>query len=220
MTEKHSQLADFDSPTVQHLAMPDGEVALYPLTFPEHNSLFQTLLATTLWQQHVLTFYGRPTAAPRLSAWYGDTGAIYSYSGLRLEPLPWNKILLKIKHCVDDLAGVCFNSVLMNLYRDGQDSMGWHSDAEPELGRNPVIASVSLGAVRRFNFQHKKRPIRLSLDLAAGSTLLMKGSTQHYWRHSLPKTRKAVGARINLTFRRIVSPSKVTIKTLEKSSYQ
>lgn len=185
--------------------MPDGDVLLYPLTFPDHNSLFQTLLATTPWQQHVPTLYGRPTAAPRLSAWYGDKGAIYSYSGLRLEPLPWNKTLLTIKRRLDNLANVSFNSVLMNLYRDGQDSMGWHSDAEPELGRNPVIASVSLGATRRFRFQHKKRDICLSLDLETGSTLIMKGATQHYWRHSLPKTRKAVGPRINLTFRRIVS---------------
>lgn len=206
MNEKYSQPAVFEFPTVKHLAMPDGEVFLYPLTFSEHNSLFQTLLVTTPWQQHVLTLYGRPVAEPRLSAWYGDEEAVYSYSGLRLEPLTWNKTLLKMKRRLDDLAGVCFNSVLMNLYRDGQDSMGWHSDAEPELGRNPVIASVSLGAVRRFNFQHKKRPVRISLYLETGSTLLMKGTTQHYWRHSLPKTRKAVGPRINLTFRRIVSP--------------
>jgi alkylated DNA repair dioxygenase AlkB len=185
--------------------MPDGNVLLYPSTFPDHNSLFQTLLTTTPWQQHVLTLYGRPIAAPRLSAWYGDKGAIYSYSGLRLEPLPWNTTLLNIKQRLDDLANVSFNSVLMNLYRDGQDSMGWHSDAEPELGKNPVIASVSLGAVRRFNFQHKKRVMRISLDLESGSTLLMKGDTQHCWRHSLPKTRKAIGPRINLTFRRIVS---------------
>lgn len=205
MNEKRLHQTDSESAIVQHLAMPDGDVLLYPLTFPDHNSLFQTLLATTPWQQHVLTLYGRPIAAPRLSAWYGDKGAVYSYSGLRLEPLAWNATLLKIKYNLDELAGVSFNSVLMNLYRDGKDSMGWHSDAESELGKNPVIASVSLGVVRRFNFQHKKRPIRIALDLEPGSTLIMKGATQHYWRHNLPKTRKAVGPRINLTFRRIMS---------------
>jgi alkylated DNA repair dioxygenase AlkB len=205
MIEKRLQPTDCQFSLVQHLAMPEGDVLLYSLLFPDHNTLFQTLFATTPWQQHVLTLYGRPMAAPRLSAWYGDEGAIYSYSGLRLQPLPWNTTLLNIKQRLDDLADVNFNSVLINLYRDGQDSMGWHSDAEPELGKNPVIASVSLGAMRRFNFQHKKRSLRIALDLKSGSTLLMKGATQHYWQHSLPKTRKAVGPRINLTFRRIVS---------------
>jgi alkylated DNA repair dioxygenase AlkB len=143
-------------------------------------------------------------ASPRLSAWYGDPGAIYSYSGLRLEPLPWTPVLLEIRQVVTDLAETPFNSVLLNLYRDGQDSMGWHSDAEPELGRNPVIASVSLGAVRRFVLRHKKRKEQhIALELESGSVLVMGGALQHYWRHALPKIRQAVGPRINLTFRLI-----------------
>jgi alkylated DNA repair dioxygenase AlkB len=117
--------------------------------------------------------------------------------------LPWITPLREIKTIVESLAATCFNSVLLNLYRDGQDSMGWHSDAEPELGRNPVIASVSLGAVRRFVLQHKKARLRIPLDLPAGSVLIMKGATQHHWRHALTKTRRPVGHRVSLTFRAI-----------------
>jgi alkylated DNA repair dioxygenase AlkB len=145
---------------------------------------------------------------PRLSAWYGDAGAVYTYSGLRLEPLPWTPVLLEIKQATERLSGTRFNSVLLNLYRDGQDSMGWHSDDEPELGPEPVIASVSLGALRRFVFQHKKRRWRIALDLEPGSVLLMAGATQHHWRHALPKTRRPVAPRINLTFRTILRLSR------------
>jgi alkylated DNA repair dioxygenase AlkB len=188
---------------IQHLAIPDGEVVLYLGVFKgaQHDLLFQTLLTDTHWQQHLITLYGRTVATPRLSAWYGDSDAVYSYSGLRLEPLPWIAPLREIKTVVEDLAVTCFNSVLLNLYRDGQDSMGWHSDDEPELGHNPIIVSVSLGAVRRFVLQHKKERLRIPLDLPAGSVLIMRGATQHHWRHSLPKTRRPVGSRVNLTFR-------------------
>lgn len=195
-----------DDNAVQPLDMPDGDAVVYPSAFPDHERLLRILLESVAWRQHVITLYGRAVAAPRLSAWYGDPGASYSYSGLRLDPLPWNQTLMEVKQTVDALAGVHFNSALINLYRDGQDSVGWHSDAEPELGKNPIIASVSLGAVRRFVLQHKKRPIRITLDLEPGSTLLMKGCTQHHWRHALLKTRQAVGPRINLTFRVVVAP--------------
>jgi alkylated DNA repair dioxygenase AlkB len=184
-------------------AMPDGEVALYRQVFTDaqQERLFAALLADTPWQQPVLKLYGRVLAVPRLSAWYGDSGAVYCYSGLRLEPLAWTPVLYEIKAVVEELAAIRFNSVLLNLYRDGRDSVGWHSDDEPELGRNPVIASVSLGAVRRFAFRHKRLPIRIPLDLAPGSVLLMRGTTQHHWLHQVPKTRKPVGGRVNLTFR-------------------
>ncbi len=187
----------------EQLPMADAEVVLYKGVFSieRQGRLFQSLLHDVPWQQHVLKVYGRSIAAPRLSAWYGDPGASYSYSGVRLEPLSWTPSLLEIKSVVEALAATTFNSALLNLYRDGRDSVGWHSDAEPELGRNPVIASLSLGAVRRFMFRHKKRAMRISLDLEPGSVLLMRGPTQHYWRHQLPKTRKLVGKRINLTFR-------------------
>ena len=191
----------------QLLTIPDGEMILYRNVFiaSESAMLFQTLYQDSDWQQHVLTICGRAVAAPRLSAWYGDLGAVYRYSGLSLEPLPWTPTLREIKEKAERLAATRFNSVLLNLYRDGRDSMGWHSDAEPELGRNPVIASVSLGATRRFLLRHKKqRNEVVTLMLEAGSVLIMAGATQHYWQHQLPKTRQAVGPRINLTFRVIV----------------
>lgn len=188
------------------VVMPDGEVHLLRGVFTgaRHERLFQSLVEEIAWQRHVITLYGRPVPVPRLSAWHGEAGAVYTYSGLRLEPLPWTPILREIKQETECLAESRFNSVLLNLYQNGQDSMGWHSDAEPELGQNPVIASVSLGASRRFVFQHKKRPLRIPLDLEPGSVLLMAGTTQHHWRHALPKTRKTAAPRINLTFRNIL----------------
>ncbi len=189
--------------------MPDAEVVLHRCIFSraQQDRLFQSLFQEVPWQQHVIKVYGRSIAAPRLSAWYGDPGAVYSYSGLQLKPLAWTKTLLEVKSIVEDLAATDFNSALLNLYRNGQDSVGWHSDAEPELGRNPVIASVSLGAKRRFVFQHKKRRQQICLDLEAGSILLMSGPTQHFWRHQLPKSRRTMGQRINITFRVICQPS-------------
>ncbi len=190
---------------IEHLSMPNAAVTLYRNVFPDtlHGRLFQALQNSIPWQQHVIKVYGRSLPAPRLSAWYGDPGAVYSYSGLRLEPLPWTPDLLEIRSIVEELVTAQFNSALLNLYRDGRDSVGWHSDAEPELGRNPLIASVSLGAIRRFVLQHKKIRQQVVLDLPPGSVLLMSGPTQHYWRHQLPKTRRTVGPRINLTFRLI-----------------
>jgi alkylated DNA repair dioxygenase AlkB len=185
------------------LPMSDAHVLLYRSVFTaaRQDRLFRSLLDEVPWEQHVIKVFGRSVGAPRLSAWYGDSGASYSYSSTRLEPLSWNPVLLEIKSVVEALTPINFNSVLLNLYRNGCDGVGWHSDAEPELGRNPVIASVSLGAVRRFLFQHKKRGTRVCLNLEPGSVLLMSGPTQHHWRHQLPKTRKLVGIRINLTFR-------------------
>lgn len=187
----------------ERLVMPEAEVSLYSSVFSaaHHLRLFHTLQNTIPWQQHRVRVYGRELPAPRLSAWHGDPGAVYSYSGLQLQPLDWIPPLQEIKAIVEQHVGIAFNSVLLNLYRDGRDSVGWHSDAEPELGSNPVIASVSLGAVRRFVCQHKKTGQQYSLDPPPGSVLLMSGSTQHFWRHQLPKTRRVVGPRINLSFR-------------------
>lgn len=191
--------------SVQPFAIADGEVVLYRRAFSasESAALFQVLSKCIDWQQHIITLYGRPVASPRLSAWYGDPGAVYSYSGLRLEPLPWISALSEIKDRIEQLTASHFNSVLLNFYRDGRDSMGWHSDDEPELGRNPVIASLSLGATRRFLLRHKKRRIQLDVELEDGSVLVMAGATQHYWRHQLPKTQHQVSPRLNLTFRLI-----------------
>ncbi|MFN7945474.1 MAG: alpha-ketoglutarate-dependent dioxygenase AlkB [Blastocatellia bacterium] len=185
--------------------MPDAEVfldqAFFSLADSDH--LFQQLREQIAWRQEKIRLYGREFNQPRLTAWYGDAGASYTYSNLTLHPLDWIAPLDEIRHRCNEAAGVEFNSVLLNLYRDGQDSMGWHQDNEPELGANPVIASVSFGATRRFQFRHKKRKDlpTISLDLTHGSLLLMKGATQHYWRHQVPKTATPAGARINLTFR-------------------
>jgi alkylated DNA repair dioxygenase AlkB len=144
---------------------------------------------------------------PRLTAWYGDATARYSYSGLDLTPQPWTPALLALRTQVEQATGVTFNSVLLNLYRTGQDSMGWHADDEPELGPEPVIASISLGATRRFRLRPRHSQqlphAPLGLDLPSGSLLVMRGTTQQHWQHAVPKTARPVGPRLNLTFRTI-----------------
>jgi alkylated DNA repair dioxygenase AlkB len=142
---------------------------------------------------------GRRLPIPRLTAWHGQAG--YVYSGIRMAPAPWTPPLLELKDIAEALAGQPFNSVLLNLYRHGRDSVSWHADNEPGLGRNPVIASISLGAERRFQLKHRRTGERLSVDLAHGSCLIMAGATQHHWLHQLPKIAQPVGPRINLTFR-------------------
>lgn len=188
------------------LDLPDGDGVLYQHAFAPGDStrLYAVLEQETPWRQPIVTLYGRQIASPRLSAWYGDPRAVYTYSGLRQEPVPWTSTLQRVREHVETLAGTRFNSALLNWYRDGRDSMGWHSDDEPELGRNPVIASVSFGATRRFLLQHRKQRLRVELRLEDGDVLVLSGATQHYWRHHVPKTRAPVGGRINLTFRWIV----------------
>ncbi len=196
--------ATFQS-SIETLALPDAEVTLYEGFFPatESDRLFAELLATTHWEQSHLKIYGKEIAEPRLTAWYGDAGKSYTYSGITRHPLPWTPALLQIKERVEVVAQTSFNSVLLNRYRDGRDSIGWHQDNEPELGQNPVIASVSFGATRRFQLRHKRRKDvpRVDLNLTHGSLLIMRGPTQHCWVHQLPKTAQPAGQRINLTFR-------------------
>ncbi|MBS0566941.1 MAG: alpha-ketoglutarate-dependent dioxygenase AlkB [Proteobacteria bacterium] len=156
------------------------------------------------WEQHRLRIFGREIDAPRLSRWIGDAEAVYTYSGSRFVPSAWTPALAELRAVVCAHGAECCNSVLANLYRDGRDSMGWHSDDEPELGSEPVIWSFSFGGVRRFRLRHRHDPrLRLELELAAGSLLRMAGTTQHHYRHDLPKTARTVAARINLTFRTI-----------------
>jgi alkylated DNA repair dioxygenase AlkB len=161
--------------------------------------LFEQLQRTIDWRQEIATVMGRRVPIPRLTAWHGQAG--YVYSGIRMAPAPWTPPLLELKAIAEALAGQPFNSVLLNLYRDGRDSLSWHADNEPGLGSNPVIASISLGAERRFQLKHRRTGERLSLELPNGSCLIMAGATQHYWLHQLPKTAQPVGPRINLTFR-------------------
>ncbi|MCW5581265.1 MAG: alpha-ketoglutarate-dependent dioxygenase AlkB [Luteimonas sp.] len=168
-------------------------------------ALFDTLLAALPWTTHRVVLFGRAVDAPRLSCWIGDPGAAYRYSGVRHDPRAWPDILRPLRERLRRETGIDFNSVLANLYRDGRDCMGWHSDDEPELGARPVIASLSLGAARRFVLRHRRDPARRRVfELPHGSLLLMCGDSQADWRHALPRTAKPVGPRINLTFRRIV----------------
>jgi alkylated DNA repair dioxygenase AlkB len=186
------------------LQMPDAEVTFYPDFFgaDEREKLFQDLVDTIQWKQESAHFGGKAVPLPRLTAWYGDAGKNYRYSGITVEPIPWTPLLLSIKTRVESAAKTTFNSVLLNFYRGERDSVAWHSDDEPELGQNPVIASVSFGATRKFQFKHKTNAdLRTAVDLTPGSLLIMAGTTQHFWKHQIPKTTKPVGPRINLTFR-------------------
>ncbi|WIO73080.1 alpha-ketoglutarate-dependent dioxygenase AlkB [Porticoccaceae bacterium LTM1] len=165
--------------------------------------LFDELRNQVNWQQDRLNIGGREVAIPRLNAWYGDTGANYSYSGIQLQTHPWFPALTELKEQVCKLANHAFNSALLNYYRDGKDSVAWHSDDEPELGPMPQIASVSLGATRVFQLRHKKTGQRYNLPLESGSLLVMKGATQKYWQHQVPKQLDIIQPRINITFRRV-----------------
>ncbi|MFE8071908.1 alpha-ketoglutarate-dependent dioxygenase AlkB [Marinobacteraceae bacterium S3BR75-40.1] len=172
----------------------------------EADALLTHCLETLPWRQESIQLFGRRRPVPRLQCWMGDPEAHYRYSGLDLTPLPWTPALAKLRDRVAEQCGQPFNSVLCNLYRDGQDSMGWHSDDEPELGAAPLIASVSLGAERRFQFRPrstKRGPI--NVPLPHNSLLIMPPGLQTDWQHGLPKTRKPVGPRINFTFRRVQS---------------
>jgi alkylated DNA repair dioxygenase AlkB len=190
-----------EGPPPANLLPCDGIVRLYEdaLAAGDALRLFEQLMVLTDWRQEIATVMGRRVPIPRLTAWHGEAG--YVYSGIRMTPAPWNPPLLEIKEMAQACTGQVFNSVLLNLYRDGHDSVSWHADNEPGLGRNPVIASVSLGATRRFQMKHRARDERLSLDLPAGSCLVMAGATQHHWLHQVPKSGRPVGPRINLTFR-------------------
>ncbi|MBD2520621.1 alpha-ketoglutarate-dependent dioxygenase AlkB [Nostoc sp. FACHB-973] len=182
----------------------DGEVIFYPnfFTIQESNHFFSDLYSSVNWKQDTIKLFGKKMPLPRLTAWYGDEGKSYTYSGIVQYPEPWNPVLKSIKSKIEKIAEVSFNSVLLNLYRDGKDSVSWHSDDEPELGENPIIGSVSFGATRRFSLRHKQsKDYKIDVDLGNGSFLLMKGGTQHFWQHQIAKTPKSIQPRINLTFR-------------------
>lgn len=188
--------------------LPGAEAALHAGWLPDDaaSALQSALLAGVPWETHRIRLFGREVASPRLSCWIGDPGASYRYSGTLFRPRPWPAALLPIRERLAQELGVDFNSVLINLYRDGRDAMGWHGDDERELGRRPVIASLSLGARRRFVFRRRDDPsARQVLELPHGSLLVMAGDTQRLYRHALPRTARPVAARINLTFRRIVA---------------
>ncbi len=175
------------------------------LSESEARDLFARLLHDIAWTQPTIALFGVRRPIPRLEAWYGDSDAAYRYSGIAHEPLPWTPELAALRDRVSAHAGAPFNSVLANLYRDGRDSIGWHSDDERELGPMPTIASLSLGATRRFYIKAKASGERHAFDLCNGSLLLMSGASQQLWRHSVPKEPHVQHARINLTFRSILA---------------
>lgn len=191
--------------------LPDAVLVLYEnfLTPSAADMLFVELLHHTPWKQEVMNFYGQERHLPRLTAWYGEPDAYYRYSGILNQPAAWTPTLASVREHVQQVTGHQFNSVLLNLYRSGADSVSWHADNEPELGKNPVIASVSLGAVRVLQMRHPSRKDvrRFDLSLSHGSLLLMKGAMQTHWQHRIPKTRRSITARINLTFRNIARRS-------------
>lgn len=188
------------------LRMPDADVTMYRNFYNQDDSdrIFSELCNSIDWRQDTTTLFGKQIKLPRLTAWYGEPGKSYCYSKIKMEPLLWTPTLIEIKSQVEALANTKFNCVLLNLYRHGKDSVAWHSDDEVELGNNPVIASVSFGATRNFAFRHKyNKELKYKIELTHGSFLLMKGVTQHFWQHQIPKTNRLVKARINLTFRTI-----------------
>lgn len=190
--------------------LSDGEARLWRHAFAagESHRLFTELRRDVDWRQEEIVIFGTRRRVPRLVAWHGDAYARYTYSGVAHEPEPWTRALRRVRERVRRFTGVHFNAVLLNLYRDGRDSMGWHADDEPELGRDPVIASVSLGAARRFCLRHKRhRSLRLDLTLEDGDLLLMSGTTQRNWMHAVPRTARPVGERINLNFRQVLPGS-------------
>lgn len=182
----------------------DGEVFYLSdfFTIEESKQFYSALLQKIDWQQDKIKIFGKTHDVPRLTALYGNADKPYTYSGITMKPTAWLPELLEIKNKIEKIVMANFTTVLLNLYRNGQDSMGWHSDDEKELGLNPVIVSVSFGANRMFKLQHKSdKHLKQSIELTNGSLLLMQGQTQHYWKHAIPKTSKIGEPRINLTFR-------------------
>lgn len=189
------------------LSMPNAEVNFYRNFYDlrESDKIFQILRDEINWRQDKMKLYGKDIDLPRKTAWYGDQNKSYTFSGIHLNPEPWTPTLLQVKERIEKVSEVKFNSVLLNLYRHGNDGISWHTDVEPELGKNPVIGSVSFGGARRFMFRHRQnQTLKTEIELTHGSFLLMAGETQHFWQHQIPKTSKQVEPRINLTFRKII----------------
>ncbi len=194
-----------DDHKVEVYKLDQAHIIYHPmfLNVKDLETYFNDIYEGTPWRKDKIKLFGKEHWVPRLQAWYGDPGAAYTYSNIALEPLPWTASLMTIKKRIEVFSGTNFNSVLLNLYRDGKDGNGWHSDDEKELGKNPTIASLSLGQSRKFHLKHKSTGEKISFDLISGSLLIMKGETQHFWKHQIPKTKRPIGPRINLTFRRI-----------------
>lgn len=184
----------------------DGEVLYYEniLSQPEADKYFNCLLQNIQWKHDEVMMFGKKIITKRETAWYGDADLAYTYSGVKRQPIPWTNLLQELKSIVEDATKETFNSCLLNLYHNGEEGMNWHSDDEKDLKPNGAIASLSLGAERKFSFKHKTTGERRSLILGHGSMVLMKGTVQTHWLHSIPKTKKVITPRINLTYRTII----------------
>ena len=187
------------------ISIPDADVVHFPSVFNtlEADYLLEQLLENVIWQQEKIKIYGQIHKLPRLTAWYGDEGKRYTYSGITVYSLNWINPLSEIKSRIEEVSGDLFNSVLINRYRDGSDSISWHADDEHELGPCPLIGSLSFGEARSFQMKHKFRDEKFKITLKHGSYLLMKGNTQRNWLHRIPKSKRPLGERISLTFRQI-----------------
>lgn len=197
---------DMFSPTPNYnetIIINNGEYIYIPNFYSKQtaDTYLKRLISDIKWKQESMNMYGKQIPFPRLTSWYGDNDKPYSFSGITLQPHPWSPGLSKIKSDIESKAKVIFNSVLLNRYRDGNDSISWHTDAEKELGKNPVIASVNFGAERKFQLKHMHTNEKIEIILKHGSLLIMLGELQHFWKHQIPKTKKLIGERINLTFR-------------------
>jgi alkylated DNA repair dioxygenase AlkB len=204
------QLSLFASSGPEPLAMPDATVTYTPgfVSSEESRRCFEALQRDVAWRSELITAYGKQFPMPRLTAWYGDPGVSYTYSRILNLPQPWTEVLQALRRRVEAAAGHRFNGVLLNMYRDGNDSISWHSDDEPEFGERPVIASLTFGATRKFRLRHKHRPEleTVEVPLEDGSLLVMAGDTQRCWEHEIRKSKTVSGPRINLTFRWVVPP--------------
>jgi alkylated DNA repair dioxygenase AlkB len=199
------QLNLFDEPQEQGkpVQIQNGEYVYIPDFYhrKKADEFLQAFIDKIKWNQESMNMYGKQVLFPRLTSWYGENDKPYSFSGITLQPHPWSTELLEIKQAIEPLCKVSFNSVLLNRYRDGNDSISWHTDAEKELGKNPVIASVNFGAERVFQLRHMETNERIDILLKHGSLLIMQGELQHFWQHQVPKTKKVNSERVNLTFR-------------------
>ncbi len=208
MDDLFSETSSNESSLERHI-IQDGELLIARrFILPEKvNEYFQLLLHNIQWKQEEIIVFGKNHLEPRLTAWYADEGSHYSYSRKVLQAEKWTTELLELKNKIEEiLPGNSFNNVLLNLYRDGHDKMGWHSDNEKELGPNPCIASLSFGATRYFDLKHKKdKTKRYRFELSSGMLLVMSGSLQEYWLHQIPQQKNVKDSRINLTFRRVIS---------------
>ncbi|MGH8041102.1 MAG: alpha-ketoglutarate-dependent dioxygenase AlkB family protein [Rudaea sp.] len=189
----------------RHIELAGADVRLARFcTAGQASAWFARLQQEIPWQRHRVKLFGRELEVPRLACWMGDAGAVYSYSRMRYVPQPWTRAMAQLRTQVSALCGEIYNGVLCNLYRNGRDAMGWHSDDEPELGQHPRIASLSFGAPRRFCLRHRReRDRRVEIVLESGDLLLMAAATQANYQHALPRTRACAVPRINLTFRPI-----------------